>query len=332
MTHEPARQRDIRRRLLSWGAALLLCTAAAGGALAESLPSVRFFERVEVAGDQIRLGDLARVDADDAGFADGLRALVIGRSPFPGASRLLEAATVVSRLRQADIDPARLDLQLPAEIEVRRAALEIGREQIEAAVRSFVEQQSAGRKVRVKEVRVSEAVVLPAGRLAMRVSAPRHMELAGSVPLTVEFAVNGEPQKRIWVTVALETPAHAVVTRRPLGRFTPLDEADVELREMDLAELPSDYVADVQSVVGKRTRRSLDAGTVLRPDLVESPPLVKRGDRVLIVVETQGLRVTAAGQVKQKGCLGESVPVVNLDSNKIVHARVVDSRTVKVEF
>ncbi len=315
-----------------WAATLLICVAAADSVCGGSLPSVRFFERAAIEDDQIRLGDVARVDADNPDLAHDLRGVVLGRAPLPGKTRVLDAAAIQLRFKQADIDPTQLDLQFPAEIVVSRAALEIGRDQIEPAVRAFIEQQTAGRKVRIKELRVSEAVVLPTGRLTTRVSMPRHTELAGSVPLTVELAINGEVQKKMWVTVTLEALAHAVVTRRPLGRFAPLEEEDIEIRAMDLADLPSDYISDPQSIVGKRTRRSLDTNTVLRPDLVESPPLVKRGDRVLILVETKGLRVTAVGQVRQKGCLGESIPVVNLDSNKIVHARVIDARTVKVEF
>jgi flagella basal body P-ring formation protein FlgA len=70
----------------------------------------------------------------------------------------------------------------------------------------------------------------------------------------------------------------------------------------------------------------------MRANLVEYPPLVKRGDVVIILVETSGMRITALGQVKKKGRLGESIPVMNYDSKKILYARVLDSSTVKVDF
>ena len=53
---------------------------------------------------------------------------------------------------------------------------------------------------------------------------------------------------------------------------------------------------------------------------------------MVIVVETSGLKITTLGQVKKKGRLGESIPVMNYDSKKILYARVLDSSTVKVEF
>ena len=123
------------------------------------------------------------------------------------------------------------------------------------------------------------------------------------------------------VTAVVEVLANAVVTTRPLGRFKPIEESNVEVRPVDVSGLPSDYIADPEAVLGKRTRRLLDANTVLRPDLVESQPIVKRGDRVRIIFESAGMRITAVGEVKQKGCMGERIPVVNLDSNKVIQAR-----------
>ncbi len=101
---------------------------------------------------------------------------------------------------------------------------------------------------------------------------------------------------------------------------------------MDLADLPSDVITDPEAVLGKRTRRAIGAKTVLRPNLVELPPLVKRGDVVMIIAETQGFRITTMGQVKKKGALGDRIPVINFDSKKVLYARVIDSNTVKVDF
>jgi flagella basal body P-ring formation protein FlgA len=59
---------------------------------------------------------------------------------------------------------------------------------------------------------------------------------------------------------------------------------------------------------------------------------VKRGDVVVIIAESAGLKITALGQVKKKGRLGDRIPVMNFDSKKVLYARVVDSNTVKVDF
>ena len=81
-----------------------------------------------------------------------------------------------------------------------------------------------------------------------------------------------------------------------------------------------------------RARRTIYGNTVLREDLVEMPPLVKRGDLVTILAEVGTLRITALGEVKATGRRGERISVVNLDSRKRLFARVIDARTVKVDF
>ena len=130
----------------------------------------------------------------------------------------------------------------------------------------------------------------------------------------------------------IEILGPVVVARRPLGRHKPITEDDIELQTMDLSDLPDGVISDPEAVLGKRTRRAIGSRTPLRADLIELPPLVKRGDLVVIIAETSGLKITTLGQVKKRGRLGERIPVVNMDSKKILYARVIDSNTVKVDF
>jgi len=53
---------------------------------------------------------------------------------------------------------------------------------------------------------------------------------------------------------------------------------------------------------------------------------------VLIIAESEGLKVTALGKAKEKGRRGEMIRVLNIDSRKSIYARVLDSSRVKVDF
>jgi flagella basal body P-ring formation protein FlgA len=66
--------------------------------------------------------------------------------------------------------------------------------------------------------------------------------------------------------------------------------------------------------------------------MISSPPLVKRGDIVKIVANAGTMTITATGMVKQQGCKGEMVRVVNTDSNRIITARVTGPGAVEVDF
>lgn len=311
-----------------------LLWALAGLAGATGPASVRCYEQADIAADQILLGSIAQVDGSDATVVRRLEAVVLGRSPLPGKTRAFDRAAILTRIKQSGIDPTQIDLQLPSEVLITRASMTVEREQIEQIVRGYIQQQAAGAadELRIKDIRINEPVVLPQGPLTTRVVAPKHTDWAGAIPLSVVFSVGEEEERRVWVTVSLERLTRVVVARRPLGRYKPIDDDDLEVKAVDAAGLPADCITNPEMVIGKRTRRPVDTGTVLRPDLVEFPPLVKNGDRVRIIAETSGLRISAFGQVKQKGGKGELVQVMNLDSNKVVYARVVDSHTVKIDF
>ena len=117
-----------------------------------------------------------------------------------------------------------------------------------------------------------------------------------------------------------------------MRRYQLITEDDIRLQKMDLAELPSNIITSCEEVLGKRTKSAINANVVLRSDLVELPPLVRRGDVVLMIAESDGLKITALGEVRERGRRGERIRVVNLDSKREIYARVLDSKTVKVDF
>jgi flagella basal body P-ring formation protein FlgA len=44
------------------------------------------------------------------------------------------------------------------------------------------------------------------------------------------------------------------------------------------------------------------------------------------------MTITATGKVKQQGCKGEMISVINTDSNRVITARVIGPGAVEVEF
>jgi flagella basal body P-ring formation protein FlgA len=217
---------------------------------------------------------------------------------------------------------------------VTRNYIEISRDRIKTLVSDYIEKNVLKDHANgsIKDIQVEDDLMLPIGRITFKVTPPRNRDMLGKVPFSVYFDVNGKFYKRVWAIATVELMAEVVVTKKPLGRHKPITEDDIEIQNLDLAKLPSGVITDPDSVLGKRTKRAIGTNTVMRANLVEYPPLVKRGDVVIILVETSGMRITALGQVKKKGRLGESIPVMNYDSKKILYARVLDSSTVKVDF
>ena len=327
--------KDIQVRLLVICCSVgLFLQTMTGGLLAAGATRITVSPSTMLDGDSVYLGKIAAITGDDPLLADQLSRIYIGRAPLPGNTLEFEAADLNRRLKQNGYDPDDLEIQIPPKVVVKRSSVTVSREKMRNMVSDYLTNNLlAGMPdANIQEINVAEPVELPAGRIAYTVHPARNAESMGKIPFTINFDVNGKFCKRVWAAATVEVISDVVVAKKPLGRFKPISEDDIEVQKMDLSDLPSDVIRNPEEVLGKRTSRAISAQTVLRPNLVELPPVVKRGDVVVIVAESEGLKVTALGEVKKKGRIGERIPVVNSDSRKILYARVVDANTVKIEF
>lgn len=314
--------------------ASLLATGLVPENAAAEITTVRIQEHAQVEGDDILLGRIAEIDGDNASLREQLKRIIIGKAPLPGQSIEFDRRDVMRRMAQYEVDFSAVRVMTPRQIKVMRSFVEITKPELEKIVSEFIAQSSpiSDGARRIKEIKVPESVILPKGRVTYKVVGPQNRRLVGRCPLAVEFSVNGHSHKKVWTSVTIEVLGTVVLTRKPLGRFKPITEDDIVLQTMDLANLPHDVVTRPETVLGKRTKRAIGTQIPLRTNLVELPPLVNRGDIVVIVAESRGLKITAQGQVKRKGRLGERIPVVNVDSNKVLYARVIDANTVQVDL
>jgi flagella basal body P-ring formation protein FlgA len=295
---------------------------------------IRVFDTVEVEGDQIHLADIADIKGPSRAKQEKIGAFIIGKAPLPGKTRRIEPDYIKFCLKRNGIDLSRIRLETPPVVEIYRGYVELDREKIKKSVVELIKNHDRWRKltINVKDIQIRSNLILPKGNISHSVEIPKNTTLSSPMPFSVNINLKGRPYKTIRVWARLEILTHVVVTQRPIGRYRPITRGDVTLKKMDAAHLAGNIITDIKDVLGKRAKRNIDIHTVLRTDLIEFPPLVKRGDMVLIVARSRGLKVTTLGRVRTRGLRGEKVRVVNLDSKKSIFARVMDANTVIVDF
>ena len=107
-------------------------------------------------------------------------------------------------------------------------------------------------------------------------------------------------------------------------------EHTFNLARRNVDRMPSKYVTDAQDILGKVASRAINPNEVIRETTVAAQPVVKSGDRLMIIFETPNLRLTAPGMSLQKGALGDRIQVRNLQSKILVYATVRDKNHVQV--
>ena len=295
--------------------------------------TLRALEKPSVHSEQITLGDVARIEGDDREMIERLRVIELGKAPAPGKMKEMSAYYIEMKIRRSGIDREELTLDLPEKIEVTRGAVEITPQRIENIVKGFILSKMRWDPKAVS-IRFSavEGITLPEGSVTHAVTPRQKENYLGTANLSVDFLVDGRPVKRVWVTAEIEVSEEVVVSNRSLKRFEVIGKEDVRLERINLAGLSPGFITDPGEVTGKRTTRAVEAGIPLRTAFLEMPPLVKRGDLVTIVAESAALRITTQGVVTESGCEGDMVKVINTSSRKELYARVLDARTVAIDF
>lgn len=173
---------------------------------------------------------------------------------------------------------------------------------------------------------------LPAGTMTYRVNQKPQDSKPGRKTVSAIILVNGNEQAQVRMNGDLQLFAEVVCTTRRLARNDIITASDLMTARQEISLLDTGLVLKPEQVVGQRLKTSLRAGAVLSTHLLESPPLVMRGEMVTIAARSDTLRITTPGEARSTGALGETIKVKNLMSRREIFARVAGSGLVETDF
>jgi flagellar basal body P-ring formation protein FlgA len=109
-----------------------------------------------------------------------------------------------------------------------------------------------------------------------------------------------------------------------------LSADDIDMTKMRRDRVAADVAIQPTQMIGKATRRPIQAGTPVRLGDLEAPILVHKGDLVTIQLATATLQISVQGKALEDGAKGALVQVANTKSNRVIDAAVVAPGTVAV--
>jgi len=187
-------------------------------------------------------------------------------------------------------------------------------------------------RVEVTDLRGYEKFNVPPGILSFDVFIPGQTQRGGSIAGTMRFLVNGQEVKRLHLTAQVDLYVDVASAVHYLKKHQEVQRRDVQWVSRNLAQLPQDAIMDLDELAGKRTNLSINAHEVLRAGMMEVPPLVRRGDRVTLLIENDQFKITASGEAREDGRKGDRIRLLNLSSQKEVCGKVVNPDTILVDF
>jgi flagella basal body P-ring formation protein FlgA len=177
-----------------------------------------------------------------------------------------------------------------------------------------------------------ESLKVPDGKLTYRLTNQVLCTSPGKKFISAALAVNGKECSKVKMYGNLHFWGTVVLASHSISRCTIISAEDIETNFRDISMLGDSLVGNPEQATGKQLNKSLRAGDIVFAHLLKNPPLVKRGDLVTIIAKSGGLQISAPGEVKNAGAIGEIVRVKNLMSRRVLQAKVVDEGLVEVDL
>lgn len=332
MTNDRGKMRNLNAILL---AIVIAITAAFGfcEAWADVRTCIMIKEEAWIKGEKIYLKDIAGIEGT-ARLQERLGAIYLGYAPGPAGHRTLKGSWIESKIRSKRWLPADTAVNIPESVMISRTWQSIRDEKFSALFNGYIAKQLKAREgdFRVGRFKVVGNGPFPDGKISVELVRHADGRLLGYVSLTAIVRVDGKVERRVVLSGWVDRFENVLCTSRSLKRSSIITEDDICMKRRNISRLPSSVLTSIREVVGKRVRRNLKSDTVMLANMVEEPPLIKRGDRVTIVAESPNLLVTTLGIARNKGGLGDQIRVKNCMNRKEIIARIVNASTVRIEF
>ena len=127
----------------------------------------------------------------------------------------------------------------------------------------------------------------------------------------------------------LALAAQTMVLSHPVSRGSILSADDFVEAPVDARAVAPGWI-EPATAIGMEARRSLMAGTVVRPNDITPVRLVKRGEPVTIRLRSGGMTITATGRALADGRSGDSVRVVANGTSRTIDGVVESAGTVRI--
>jgi len=113
----------------------------------------------------------------------------------------------------------------------------------------------------------------------------------------------------IYVQATVNVTAQYLVAAAPLAQGSVVTSQDLIFESGDLTQLPAGVFTDQAQAIGRSVNISMNAGTVLRQEMLKTTPAVQQGQTVMVTSIGNGFSVEAEGQAMTNANQGQVVRV-----------------------
>jgi flagella basal body P-ring formation protein FlgA len=292
---------------------------------------ITFKQSAQVDDTIIRLGDVANCD-EQSPLVEALITQPVGQAPAPGETLALRSQKIKQSLLASNHSlPSDTSWSGSPIIQVSRQGITVGSDKILTIIGEFL--GGNAKNLPKADIRfIPNALPLPftvpKGDLTYDVI-PSNPGILSSSSFSIIFKVDGKVIKNMSVRGKIEALAQVVAAAEPLKKGLILQPQHLTLVAMDIGEIANPEL-DPHNLLGLQLTKTVAKGAPVFGSMVETLPVIKRGQKVKMVIEAGSLHLTATGFAHSDGKLDQIIKVQNIESNKMLQGRVSGPGVVEV--
>jgi len=288
---------------------------------------------ITIEGDVPNLGQVAIIRGEESLSAKASK-VTLGRISAPGQKIIVDRSIVLSRLACSGIPACKVTLAGAEKITVSQQYQVIKSDEFVEKALAFLKKNPPNASIcQWNLIRAPKDLILP----GIREDTTLSMSLVKSgiknqAKVRIAVFSNGKEIGVRQVTFGLKYNCRKLVAQVDIAAGEIISPENVKIEKA-----VSNYPEPVNWAVpyGFVAKRRLPANIVIRPDMVgpvKPKVLLKRNQNVIIKIDRLGLLITAIGKTMQDGRVGEYIKVMNVDSNRVIMAKVNEDGSVQPVF
>ncbi len=308
------------------------CSASSDDKTDNSTLQVYLPRDITVKDDTIRMGQIAVIRGPEA-LAAKADEITLGQISA-GQEIVIDRQTILSRLACNEIPASSVVLSGAEKITVKKQQRIISGSKFIEHAKSFLEKnQPAGSVCQMASVKMPADLIVPVeAKDVQLVCCQVQGSPAGQATVHIAVLAGGKEIGAREANFRLKYNCRAAIAAVDIPAGVTLSSDNIKI-ENAASNLPEP--ADWKPPFGLIAKRKLAANTAIRADMVSSArpaTVVRRNQTVVIKIEKGGLLITAVGKAMQEACAGDYIKVRNVDSQRIIVAKVNDDGTVEPVF
>lgn len=294
---------------------------------------IKLIEKSTVVGPEISLGDVSEIIGNNKTLVEKFRRISIGKASPAGSALKITKGYIRIVLRREGYNLEEVAFQGPESSQVLSQSQVLTPMSFLPEIKAFVLKQigDSPQNVEIKILGGEKKIILPAGKVKANFRPSFSGKYEGSFLLTTELDVNGHLARVLPLRIETEIFHLVVVTKKAVEKGDKFTSANVALVRVPTSKIIPGCLQKTESVLGRTASYALPSGALLRLSEINDPPVIRRGQLIQAIVQKGNIELSIEARALVDGKAGDSIQVVNTDSGKVLHGKVLDEKSVLID-